>query len=162
MFVGWLLNVPATSECISGTERETGCLLVGCLTSQQQASVSQGRRGRRDVLLVDCLTSQQQASVSQGRRGRRDWEVVSHLHSDRQSEEELGAMSSSPVNGDRQTEEALGAMSSSPVNGFSQSNKAEKKTAISALSNLIASLAQWLPGVRTREREVPGSNLRST
>ena len=34
------------------------CWLVACLTSQQQASVSQGRI---------CLTSQQQASVSQGR-----------------------------------------------------------------------------------------------
>ena len=36
---------------------EAGVCFVGCLTSQQQASVSQGRI---------CLTSQQQASVSQG------------------------------------------------------------------------------------------------
>ena len=36
---------------------ETVCLLVACLTSQQHASVSQGRI---------CLTSQQHASVSQG------------------------------------------------------------------------------------------------
>ena len=36
----------------------SGSWLVGCLTSQQHASVSQGRI---------CLTSQQHASVSQGR-----------------------------------------------------------------------------------------------
>ena len=40
-------------------------LLVGCLTSQQHASVSQGRASMQ--LLVGCLTSQQQTSVSQGR-----------------------------------------------------------------------------------------------
>ena len=41
LFVCWLLNVPATCECISGWE---DCLFVGCLTSQQHASVSQGGR----------------------------------------------------------------------------------------------------------------------
>ena len=37
--VGGLLHVLATSWCISGVV----CLFVGCLTSQQQASVSRGR-----------------------------------------------------------------------------------------------------------------------
>ena len=48
------------------TPGRTRSLLVGCLTSQQHASVSQGR-GRTRLLLVGCLTSQQHASVSQGR-----------------------------------------------------------------------------------------------
>ena len=48
LFVGWLFNVPATCQCISGTDLHRqffgyACLLVGCLTSQQHASVSQGR-----------------------------------------------------------------------------------------------------------------------
>ena len=42
-FFRWLLNVPATCQCISGTDLLNVCLLVACLTSQQQASVSQGR-----------------------------------------------------------------------------------------------------------------------
>ena len=42
-------------QCVSAIE--IVCLFVGCLTSQQHASVS----------LVGCLTSQQHASVSQGR-----------------------------------------------------------------------------------------------
>ena len=37
-FACWLLNVPATGEYMSGF-----VLLVGCLSSQQHASVSQGR-----------------------------------------------------------------------------------------------------------------------
>ena len=41
--------------CFSRTKCD--CSLVGCLTSQQHASVSQGQT---------CLTSQQHASVSQG------------------------------------------------------------------------------------------------
>ena len=50
MFVGWLLNIPATCQCISGTELlrqfyvlPQNCWFVGCSTSQQHASVSQGR-----------------------------------------------------------------------------------------------------------------------
>ena len=42
--------------------RKGVCLLVGCLTSRQLASVSQGR-----ICSDGCLTSQQHASVSQGR-----------------------------------------------------------------------------------------------
>ena len=40
-FVCCLLNVPATCECISGTDLLS--LFVACLTSRQHASVSQGR-----------------------------------------------------------------------------------------------------------------------
>ena len=51
LLVGWLLHVPATVVCISGTDLlrqfhvlpHSDCLSVACLTSQQQASVSQGR-----------------------------------------------------------------------------------------------------------------------
>ena len=93
-----LLNVPATCKFISGTDLlrqlcvlphwDTSCTrgvgwLVGCLTSQQHASVSQGQIcsdncssyhtemqvAREELVgwLVGCLTSQQHASVSQGR-----------------------------------------------------------------------------------------------
>ena len=47
--VCWLLNVPATCKCISGTAVVRVALLrqmvgvLGCLTSQQHTSVSQGR-----------------------------------------------------------------------------------------------------------------------
>ena len=64
MWVGCLLNVPATCQCISGMDLlnvpATGQCISGtiCLTSQQHASVSQG---------WICLTSQQHAIVSQGR-----------------------------------------------------------------------------------------------
>ena len=46
LFVCWSLNVPATCLCISfflSLLYLFVCLLVGCLTSQQHASVSQGR-----------------------------------------------------------------------------------------------------------------------
>ena len=39
LFVSRLLSAPARCKCSSGLV----CLLVGCLTSQQHASVSQGR-----------------------------------------------------------------------------------------------------------------------
>ena len=84
-------NLSPTRATHKGTEvqatRKTGasssawfvCLFVCCLTSQQHASVSQGRICSDNFtcchteievavcLLVGCLTSQQQASVSQGR-----------------------------------------------------------------------------------------------
>ena len=69
--IGWLLDVKATCCCLNNSRTDLPrqfhslprwdrivCWLVGCWTSQQHASVSQGRI---------CLTSQQDASVSQGR-----------------------------------------------------------------------------------------------
>ena len=52
LFVGWLV------DCLTSQQQASVSQGRICLTSQQQASVSQGRI---------CLTSQQQASVSQGR-----------------------------------------------------------------------------------------------
>ena len=74
LLVGWLVNVPATCQCISGTDLHRQFYMlqfVGWLTSQQHASVSQGRICTDNFtccsLLVGWLTSQQHASVSQGR-----------------------------------------------------------------------------------------------
>ena len=68
----WLLNVPATCKCISGTD-----------TTKKQTQCGPGAKGHRIyrkpqayywlnsfwavLLLVGCLTSQQHVSVSQGR-----------------------------------------------------------------------------------------------
>ena len=45
MLVDWLLNVPATCQCISQTDGWWCCWLLACLTSQQHVSVSHRQMG---------------------------------------------------------------------------------------------------------------------